>query len=65
MTLRRQGTGSTKDAHETILDSPQQLCYESGLSTQSHDIPSVRKANGKTGRGDLLIQDANIGGDRW
>ena len=24
----------------------------------------MRKANGKTGRGDLLIKDANIGGDR-
>ena len=24
----------------------------------------MRKANGKTGRGDLLIKDANLGGDR-
>ena len=60
----RQHTGSTKDAHETILDALQQICHESGLTTQRRDIPSVRKANGKTGRGDLLIKDANIGGDR-
>ena len=35
-----------------------------GLSAQRHDISSVNKANGKMGRGDLLIQDANIAGDR-
>ena len=38
------------------------------MSTQRRDIPSVRKANGKMGRGDLLIKDANVnhnvGGDR-
>ena len=55
---------STKDAHETILDALQQICYESGLTTHRRYIPSVRKATGKTGRGDLLIKDANIGGDR-
>ena len=37
------------------------ICYASGLSTQRHDIPAEKKANGKTGRGDLLIKDANIG----
>ena len=45
----RQHTGSTKDAHETILDAMQQICHASGLSTQRLDIPTVRKANGKTG----------------
>ena len=59
-----QHTGSTKDAHETILDALQKICYEAGLTTHRRDIPSVRKANGKTGRGDLLIKDANLGGDR-
>ena len=28
------------------------------------NIPPVQKANGKTGRGDLLIKDANVGGAR-
>ena len=42
-----QHTGSMKDAHETILDALEKICSESGLSTQRHDIPSVRKANGK------------------
>ena len=50
--------------HETILDALEKICYESGLSTQRHNIPSVKKANGKTGRRDLLIKDASIGGDR-
>ena len=60
----RQHTGSTKDAHETILDAMQQICHASGLSTQRLDIPAVRKAKGKTGRGDLLIKDADVGGHR-
>ena len=34
------------------------------LITQRLDIPSVRKAIGKTGRGDLLIKDVNLGGHR-
>ena len=54
----RQHIVSTKDAHETILDALQKICYEAGLATQRRDISSVRKANGKTGRGDLLIKDA-------
>jgi hypothetical protein len=60
----KKHTGSTKDAHETILDALQQICHDAGLSTQRHNIPSVSKANGKTGRCDLLIKDANIGGNR-
>ena len=47
-----------------ILDALQKICYDAGLTTQRRDIPPVRKANGKTGRGDLLIKDANLGGDR-
>ena len=60
----RQHTRSTDDAHETILDALEKICYASGLSIQRHDIPSVKKSNGKTGRGNLLIKDANTAGDR-
>ena len=49
----QQHTGSTKDARETILDALQQICYESGLTTHRRNIPLARKANGRTGRGDL------------
>ena len=28
-----QHTGSTKDAHETILDALQKICYDAGLTT--------------------------------
>jgi hypothetical protein len=48
----KKHTGSTKDARETL----EKICYDSGLSTQRHNIPSVQKANGKTGRCDLLIK---------
>jgi hypothetical protein len=58
----KKHTGSTKDAHETILDALQKICHDSGLSTQRHNIPSVHKPNSKTSCGDLLIKDANIGG---
>jgi hypothetical protein len=40
------------------------VSHESGLTTQRRDNPLVQKTNGKTGRGDLLIKDANIGGNR-
>jgi hypothetical protein len=59
----KKHTGSTKDAHEMILDALEKICYDSGLSTQSHSIPLVQKANGKTGCGNLLIKDDNIGGN--
>ena len=58
----KKHTGSTKDAHVTIWDALEKICLDSDLSTQRHNIPSVRKANGKTGRGDLVIKDANLGG---
>ena len=60
----RQHTGSRKDAHETILDALERICHDSGLTTQRRYIPSIRKKNGKNGRGDLLIKDANVGGNR-
>ena len=50
---------------ETILGALEKICYDSGLSTQRHNIPSVQKANGKTGCADLIIKDANIGGKRY
>ena len=40
---------------------------KSGLATQrrkARNIPSVQKANGKTGRRGLLIKDANVGSAR-
>ena len=57
----KKHTGSTKDAHETILDALEKICYDSGLSTQRHNIPLAQEANGKIGRGDLVIKDANLG----
>jgi len=60
----KKHTGSTKDAHETILDALQKICHDAGLSKQRHNIPSLRKPNSKTGRGDLLIKDANLGDSR-
>ena len=45
------------------LDALEKICYESGLSTApQHSM--VLKANGKTCRGDLLIKDASISGNR-
>ena len=57
----KKRTGSTKDAHERILDALEKICHDSGLSTQRHNIPLVQTANGKIGRGDLVIKDANLG----
>ena len=57
----KKHTGSTKDAHERILDALEKICHDSGLSTQRHNIPLVQTANGKIGRGDLVIKDANLG----
>ena len=31
------------------------------IRKKRHNIPSVSKPNGKAGRGDLLIKDANVG----
>ena len=46
------------------LDALEKICYESDLSKQRHDVPSVKKANGEMGRGGLLFKDANVGGHR-
>ena len=59
----KKHTGSTKAAHETVLDAVEVLCHQAGLSTERRNIPTVKKQNGKTGQGDLLIKGANIGGD--
>ena len=53
----RQHTGSTKDAHETILDALQTICHEAGLITQRRDIPSVRKASGSNPEGGHGLPD--------
>ena len=59
----KKHTGSTKAAHETVLDAVEVLCHQAGLSTEQRNIPTVKKQNGKTGQGDLVIKGANIGGD--
>ena len=53
-------SGSTKDAHETVLTALEQICHDSGLTTLCHNIPAVEKGNGKTVCGDLVIKDANL-----
>ena len=59
----KKHTGSTKAAHETVLDAVEVLCHPAGLSTERRNIPTVKKKNGKTGQGDLVvIKGANIGG---
>ena len=37
--------------------------HRARLSTERRNIPTVKKQNGKTGQGDLLIKGADIGGD--
>jgi hypothetical protein len=61
---RKKHTSSMKDAHETVLTALEQICHDSGLSSMRHNIPAVQKPNGKTGRGDLVIKDANLGDHR-
>ena len=56
--------GSRKDARETILTALEQICNNSVLSTRRSSIPSVVKSNGKPGRGDLVVKDAQLGGFR-
>ena len=55
---------SRKDAHETILTALEQICTDSGLTTCRHNIPAVKKSKCKLGRGDLVIKDAHLGGQR-
>ena len=59
----KKHTGSTKSAHETILDAVEAHCHQAGLSTERRNIPTIVKQNGKTGQGDLVIKRANIGED--
>ena len=46
----------------TPLTALEQICNGSGLTTRRHNILTVEKRNGKTGRGDLVSKDAHIGG---
>ena len=59
----KKHSGSTKSAHETVLDAVEALCHQAGLSTERRNIPTIVKQNGKTGQGDLVIKRANVGGD--
>ena len=43
-----------------VLTALQQICHDMGLTT----MRPVEGRNGKTGRGDLVIKDANLGGNR-
>ena len=56
----KKHTGSTKDAHETILDALQKICHDLHVHTAPQHIPSVCKPNGKTGRGDLVIKTPTL-----
>jgi len=53
----KKHTGSTKAAHEA-------LCFQAGIKTERRNIPSVKKPNGKIGRGDLVLKNVNLGGHR-
>jgi len=46
----KKHTGSTKAAHETLLDVLEALCFQAGIKTERRNIPSVTKPNGKFGR---------------
>jgi len=60
----KKHTGSTKAAHETLLDALEALCFQAGIKTERRNIPSVTKPNGKIGRGDLVLKNVNLGGHR-
>ena len=60
----KKHTGSTKAAHETLLDALEALCFQAGIKTERRNIPSVTKPNRKIGRGDLVLLNVNIGGHR-
>ena len=63
-TRAKKHTGSTKAAHETLLDALEALCFQAGIKTERRNIPSVTKPNGKIGRGDLVLKNVNLGGHR-
>jgi hypothetical protein len=44
----KQHTGSTKAAHETILDAVETLCRQVGIETERRNIPSIKTRNGKS-----------------
>ena len=46
-----------------VFTALEQICHDTdkGLTTMRHNIPPVEKRNGKTGRGDLVIKDADLG----
>ena len=48
--------------HETIVTALEQICNDFSLSTRRSNIPSVEKSNGKLGRGDFVVKDAQLGG---
>ena len=48
----KKHSGSTKSAHETVLDAVEALCHQAGLSTERRNIPTIVKQNGKTGLAD-------------
>jgi len=58
----KKRTGSTKAAHETLLDALEALCFQAGIKTERRNTPSVTKSNGKIGRGDLVLKNVNLGG---
>ena len=39
----KKHTGSTKSAHETVLDAVETLCHQAGLLTERRNIPTVKK----------------------
>jgi hypothetical protein len=60
----KKHTGSRKAAHETILDAIEAICRQVGITTERRNIPSIKKRNGKMGRGDLVLKHVNLGGHR-
>ena len=60
----KKHTGSRKAAHETILDAIEEICRQAGITTERRNIPSIKKRNGKMGRGDLVLKNVHLGGRR-
>ena len=60
----KKHTGSRKAAHETILDAIEAICRQAGITTERRNIPTIKKRNGKMGRGDLVLKHVNLGGHR-
>ena len=60
---RRKHTGSRQDAHETIVTAVEEICQDAGWPIVHLTIP-IHTRNGKGGRGDLAMSDAQLGGHR-